>query len=273
MSAEGMLVADIGGTRARFALLDQTGSPNLVRIFTVSDFPGPVEAIQTYLDEVGAPALQAAAIALAAPIHGEVVRLTNAAWSFSRDQLKSRLGLRRLLLLNDFTALALSLPHLGSADLRQVGAGTSVELAAKAVLGPGTGLGVSGVLFHRGCWLALSGEGGHCSLAPTDARESAILALAWRELGHVSAERLLSGSGLPLLNRLVAARRRPPRGAVVDSRDRLPCAVPAGRSVPGSDRNILRDARLNGRKSCADTRRPGWRLCWRWYHSKAGGTV
>jgi glucokinase len=90
------------------------------------------------------------------------------------DQLKSRLGLRRLLLLNDFTALALSLPHLGSADLRQVGAGTSVELAAKAVLGPGTGLGVSGVLFHdRGCWLALTGEGGHCSLAPTDARESA----------------------------------------------------------------------------------------------------
>jgi glucokinase len=205
MSPDARLVADIGGTRARFALLDRTGSPGLVRILAVSDFPGPVEAIQTYLGEVGAPALQAAAIALAAPIHGEVVRLTNAAWSFSRDQLKSRLGLRRVLLLNDFTALALSLPHLGSADLRQVGAGTSVELAAKAVLGPGTGLGVSGVLFHRGCWLALSGEGGHCSLAPTDARESAILALAWRELGHVSAERLLSGSGLPLLNRLVAA--------------------------------------------------------------------
>jgi glucokinase len=150
MSPDARLVADIGGTRARFALLDRTGSPGLVRILAVSDFPGPVEAIQTYLGEVGAPALQAAAIALAAPIHGEVVRLTNAAWSFSRDQLKSRLGLRRVLLLNDFTALALSLPHLGAADLRQVGAGTSVELAAKAVLGPGTGLGVSGVLFHRG---------------------------------------------------------------------------------------------------------------------------
>jgi glucokinase len=103
MSPDARLVADIGGTRARFALLDRTGSPGLVRILAVSDFPGPVEAIQAYLEEVGAPALQAAAIALAAPVHGEVIRLTNAAWTFSRDQLKSRLGLRRVLLLNDFT--------------------------------------------------------------------------------------------------------------------------------------------------------------------------
>jgi hypothetical protein len=107
---------------------------------------------------------------------------------------------------------------------------------------------------------------------PADARESAILALAWRELGHVSAERLLSGSGLPLLHRLVAVvdgRREEP----LSTAEIVAVPVPAGRPVPGSDRNILRDARLDGRKSCADTRRPGWRLCRRWYHSKAGGTV
>jgi glucokinase len=204
MNDSRMLVADIGGTRARFALLDQSGTPECVRMFAVADFPGPVEAIQAYLGEVGGHALQAAAIALAGPIHEDPVRLTNAAWTFSRADLASRLGLKRLLLLNDFTALALALPHLGAGDLRQVGVGTSVAFAPKAVLGPGTGLGVSGVLFDRGYWRALTGEGGHCSLAPADGREAAILGLAWREFAHVSAERLLSGSGLPLLNRLVA---------------------------------------------------------------------
>jgi glucokinase len=205
MSATAMLVADIGGTRARFALLDERGAPGLVRILAVTDFAGPVEAIQAYLAALGGRAVHSAALALAAPVDGPVIRLTNAAWTFAREDLKVRLGLQRVLLLNDFTALALSLPHLGADDLRQVGSGIAVERAAKAVLGPGTGLGVSGLLFDRGRWLALSGEGGHCSLAATDEREAAILALAWRELKHVSAERLLSGSGLPLLHRLVAA--------------------------------------------------------------------
>lgn len=199
-----LLVADIGGTRARFALLDEHGTPQRVRIFAVADFAGPIEAIEAYLAEVACPGLRAAAIALAAPIHEQVIRLTNAGWSFAREEIKSRLGLSRLLLLNDFTALALSLPRLAPRDLQQVGGGTSVALAPKAVLGPGTGLGVSGVIFDRGHWLALSGEGGHCSLAPADGREAAILGLAWRELQHVSGERLISGSGLPLLHRLVA---------------------------------------------------------------------
>jgi glucokinase len=190
--------------RARFALLDENGFPQQLRIFEVSDFAGPQQAIEAYLEELGVASLQAAAMAIAAPVVGPVIRLTNAGWIFARDELKAKLGLQRLLLLNDFSALALSLPHLGPADLRQVGAGVPVERAPKAVLGPGTGLGVSGVLFSRGHWLALDSEGGHCSLAPVDAREAAILALAWREFGHVSGERLLSGSGLPLLHRLVA---------------------------------------------------------------------
>ncbi|SBT10156.1 Glucokinase [Candidatus Accumulibacter aalborgensis] len=204
VSAPELLVADIGGTHARFALLDERGAPQWARILTVADFAGPVEAIEAYLGEVGSPTLRAAALALAAPVHEQVIRMTNGAWIFARAEIRSRLGLTRLLLLNDFTALALSLPLLAAEDLHQVGGGKPVALAAKAVLGPGTGLGVSGVLFNRGHWLALTSEGGHCSLAATDRREAEILALAWRELGHVSAERLLSGSGLPLLHRLVA---------------------------------------------------------------------
>ncbi|MCQ1548907.1 MAG: glucokinase, partial [Candidatus Accumulibacter phosphatis] len=223
-----MLVADIGGTRARFALLDESGAPDRVRILAVADFSGPAAAIQAYLTEVGGPALQAAAIALAGPVQDEVVRLTNGAWTFARADLMAELGLNRLLLLNDFTALALSLPQLAAADLHQVGGGVPVERAPKAVLGPGTGLGVSGVLFDRGHWLALTGEGGHCSLAAADARESTILALARREFEHVSAERLLSGSGLPLLYRLVAE---------VDGRrgEPLSTAEIVARAITGND--------------------------------------
>lgn len=228
MTPYAMLVADIGGTRARFALLDESGSPERVRILAVADFAGPAEAIQAYLTEVGCPGLQAAAIALAGPVHDEVVGLTNGAWTFARADLKARLGLSRLLLLNDFTALALSLPQLDAADLHQVGGGEPIELAPKAVLGPGTGLGVSGVFFDRGHWLALTGEGGHCSLSPADARESTILALARLEFDHVSAERLLSGSGLPLLHRLVAE---------VDGRrgEPLSTAEIVARAVAGND--------------------------------------
>lgn len=199
------LVADIGGTRARFALVDERGEPQMIRILDVHSFPGPVEAAQAYLRDVGGPPLQAAAIALAAPVDGDVIRLTNGSWIFDRPDIQSRLGLRRLLLLNDFAALALSLPYLAATDVHQVGPGSAVARAPKAVLGPGTGLGVSGVFFDRGRWSAVAGEGGHCSLAPADEREAAILALAWREFGHISAERLLSGSGMPLLYRFVAA--------------------------------------------------------------------
>ncbi len=228
MNPPTMLVADIGGTRARFALLDESGSPAQVRILAVADFASPVEAIRAYLSELDAAPPRAAAIALAAPVHDEVIRLTNGAWTFARAEISAQLGLQRLLLLNDFTALALAVPHLSDDELHQVGTGIVVGSATKAVLGPGTGLGVSGVLFDRGRWLALSGEGGHCSLAPADERESAILARAWREFGHVSAERLLSGSGLPLLHRLVAE---------VDGRRYEPCTTAeiVARAVAGAE--------------------------------------
>jgi len=147
------IVADIGGTHARFALLDEANTPRRVQVLAVADFAGPVEAMQAYLAASASPAPSAAAIAIAAPVHEGVVALTNASWSFSRDSIRSRLGLQRLLLLNDFSALALSLPHLPAAELRPVGSGIPVAGAAKAVLGPGTGLGVSGLLHHAGHWL------------------------------------------------------------------------------------------------------------------------
>lgn len=203
------LVGDIGGTHARFALVDRVGDAPAAlrdeRTLAVAEYAGPAEAIAAYLAAVGNPRLDDAALALAAPVTGgDAVRLTNAAWTFSRQAICARFALRRLVLLNDFSALALALPHLAASELRQIGGGAPRAGAPKAVLGPGTGLGVSGLLLDRGRWRAVAGEGGHVSLSPFDTRECAILGLAWREHPHVSAERLVSGSGLPLLHRLVA---------------------------------------------------------------------
>jgi glucokinase len=267
------IVGDIGGTHARFALLDEANMPQRLQVMAVADFAGPVEAMQAYLAASAIPTPSAAAIAIAAPVHDGVVALTNAAWSFSRESITARLGLRKLLLLNDFSALALSLPRLPAAELRQVGGGSPAPGAAKAVLGPGTGLGVSGLLHHGADWLPLSGEGGHCSLAPADAREAAILALAWREFEHVSAERLLSGSGLPLLHRLVADGRRPRTHVPLNTVEIVAGAVAGDDRQCCGDRHLLRDARLDGGKSGADPRRPGWRPCRRWYHSATGGNL
>jgi glucokinase len=233
--AKASLVADVGGTRARFALLDAAGALGPASELTVADFATPLAAIRSFLAGAGEPRLAAAALAIAAPVQGEVVSLTNATWSFDRAELKAALGLDELLLLNDFTALALALPALETSELRQVGGGAARPEAPKALLGPGTGLGVSGLLRHGEAWVPLAGEGGHVTLVAADEREAAIIALARREWSHVSAERLVSGSGLPLLHRLVAQ---------VDGR-----AVSAG---TGTAAQIVAGA-LSGEASCTAT--------------------
>lgn len=203
-SAPRGLVADIGGTRARFALVDGAGRLGAPVEYELAAHAEPLAAIRAYLSGQGDPRLDDAVLAIAAPIgDGEVVRLTNADWTFDRAALQAALGLRELRLINDFAALALALPVLADAELRQLGGGAARPGAPKALLGPGTGLGVSGLLASGGKWLPLAGEGGHVTLAAADEREAAILALARREHAHVSAERLVSGSGLPLLHRLV----------------------------------------------------------------------
>jgi glucokinase len=143
-------------------------------------------------------------VAVATALDGDEVVLTNADWRFSISQVQASLGLSSFQVLNDFEALALSLPRLGAQQLRAHGALPRAD-GVLGVIGPGTGLGVGGVLPCGGGWMALSSEGGHATLAPVDDFESAVLQAARRELSHVSAERLLSGIGLPLLHRSVAA--------------------------------------------------------------------
>ncbi len=149
-----------------------------------------------YLSQVGDPHISEAAIDVATAITGDLVKLTNSPWAFSIEQTKRRLGLDRLLVLNDFTALALSLPMLAQGDLRQVGRGASIPEAPIALIGPGTGLGVSGLLRCEGRWIPIQGEGGHTAFSPADEREDAVLRVLRERFGHVSTERLASGPGL-----------------------------------------------------------------------------
>src|SRR6185437_5113777 len=123
---------------------------------------------------------------------------------FSIEELRRRLALERLLVVNDFTANALAVPHLGAGERVKIGGGSAAPRAAIAVLGPGTGLGVSGLVPAGRGWFALSGEGGHATLPAADERESAVLERMRRRFGHVSAERVLSGPGLVNLYQTLA---------------------------------------------------------------------
>lgn len=211
MSKVPALVADIGGTHARFAwaqALDE--APRHAMTLKVADFASPLAAVQRYLSELdrilgGEPARpRQAAVAVAAPLRGELITFTNSHWSFSCDELQHELNLERLLVLNDFEALAYALPHLRSNQLRSWGE-TSVGPAGNlAVLGPGTGLGVAALVKTASGWQAMPGEGGHSTLAPVDDFESGLLSQVRKTFGHVSAERLLSGLGLPLLHQTIS---------------------------------------------------------------------
>ncbi len=201
------LVADIGGTNARFAVADlATLDLSDIRQLRCADHASLEAALGEYIGGL-ATTPDRAAIAVAAPVTGADVSLTNSAWCVGQQELCRRFKLREVKLLNDFAALALSLPFLAAADLRQIGGSTPVEHASKAVLGPGTGLGVAGLVWSGTGWVAVPGEGGHMSLGAADERQLALLERLRKGRAHLSAERALSGPGLAELYQAVAASR------------------------------------------------------------------
>jgi len=208
------LLADIGATHARFALQTAPGIYRSVRVLKCDEFDGIVPLLRFYLSEHEDLRLHHAALALANPVDGDYVRMTNRPWAFSTDAVRRELGLNTLLIVNDFTALAMAIPGLKSEDLMQVGAGKPVPHAVLGVLGPGTGLGVSGGIPTVDGFVTLGSEGGHVNFAPSDEREFAVLQTAWREWSHVSNERLISGPGMEIIHRALAERNgvdAPPR--------------------------------------------------------------
>jgi len=203
------LIADIGGTFARFALevaphlFEQSAS---LRCEDFPDFHAAVTAYLSGLKNVAPGDIKHAAVAIANPVSGDEVRMTNYHWQFSIEQMRQRLHFDNLVVVNDFTALAMSVPSLTVQQRRQFGGGAAVPRSVVGLIGAGTGLGVSGLIPADDGWIALGTEGGHTSFSPHDAREIAILQYAWRQYPHVSFERLLSGAGIELMFRALTER-------------------------------------------------------------------
>lgn len=191
------LIADIGGTNARFARVTPDGVFHDPLVLPCAEFPGPVEAARAYLERIKAPVQPIrGAFAVAAPILNDRVRFVNNPWDFGIPETRDALELDHLTAVNDFAALALALPRLGLADSRPIGGGAAVFGAPMTVLGPGTGLGVAAMVPGRTGWVALPTEGGHSTLAAGNDREAALIGRIRARFGHVSAERALSGPGL-----------------------------------------------------------------------------
>jgi glucokinase len=197
-----VLLGDIGATNARFALAskDVLGQ---VRTFEVAKYPQFEDALTLFLDEVGLP-VEDAAIAVAGPVVQQHAKLTNQAWTIDAGELKTSFGLAARII-NDFRAVALSLPLLKSGDLVAIGGGKVEEGAPKAVLGPGTGLGVACLANSSADPVVVTSEGGHATLAGTCDREDRIIQYLREKFGHASAERAISGSGLENLYQAIAA--------------------------------------------------------------------
>ncbi|MEM9440374.1 MAG: glucokinase [Pseudomonadota bacterium] len=187
------LVSDIGGTNARFALVDAGGWPEDEMTLQTSDFPGVVEAASAYL---AGRRVDGVVLVVAGPVESDQIALTNCPWSFSLNETKRALGVERLIAINDFVAQALSLPRLDDRDCVKLAGGQALDDRPIAVIGPGTGLGVAGLLKIDGDYRPMATEGGHVAFAPRDDVEASVLALLRSRYGHVSNERLLSGPGL-----------------------------------------------------------------------------
>lgn len=225
------LVADIGGSKSRFALADSSG--NLERVVVIeNDTVADLEAaVARYLEETGA-CPRAATLAVAAPVDGEEVVLTNRkAWRLRRREFAERFGFLHLRVLNDFEAIAWALPHLGAAHTRPLGKPEAPREGVKVVLGPGTGLGVAALVAVNGRWHVVASEGGHASFGPQAPDEIDVFAKVRDEYGVVSAEAVLSGPGLVRLARALDPRAgcHAPETIVASALAREPSAQAAAR--------------------------------------------
>jgi glucokinase len=214
-----VLIGDVGGTNVRFALLsDANAEPRLLPTVLTADYPDIVTAIEEAVLARTSLLPRTAVLAVAAPVRGEEVRLTNAEWVIRPGDLMQALGLGDVVLINDFEALALALNALGPSDLEQIGGGRPDPAGPKVVLGPGTGLGVAALVRAKDQWVPLPGEGGHAALGPAEPDEFPLWAAMEPEHGRISAEAVLSGRGIVRLYRAVAANEgAEPRFATPDA--------------------------------------------------------
>ncbi len=201
MTDASLLVGDIGGTSARFALVDPNGSAYSNEMtLRCAEYETAAEAINDYLRHTNTPNPAVVCLAVAGPIVDQSVRFTNNHWSIDTQELQHHFTSSRVQLLNDFEAIASSIPLLGDGDLATVGLGLSNIKDKKeftvGVLGPGTGLGVAGLSGREGSLHTIVGEGSHVGFAPETHIQFEVLKQLRKRFERVSDERLLSGPGL-----------------------------------------------------------------------------
>jgi glucokinase len=225
------LVADIGGSKSRFALANSSGDLEHILVIQNDTFADLDAAVARYLEETDARP-RAATLAVAGPVGGEEVVLTNRTnWRLRHSEFAKRFGFSQLRVLNDFEAVAWALPHLGAAHTRPLGTPVEAREGVKVVLGPGTGLGVAALLPADGRWHVIASEGGHASFGPQALDETAMFAKLREECGAISAETVLSGPGLVRLARALdpQAGRHEPETIVASALAREPSAHAAAR--------------------------------------------
>lgn len=199
-----ILIGDIGGTNARFAILvDSQAEPKEFPNVQTADFDNIDEAIQSAILDRTSIQPRSAVLAVAGPVSGDEIDLTNCDWVVRPKELFEKLGLSDIVVLNDFEAQALATVALGEESVERIVEGESDPWGSRVVLGPGTGLGVAGMVNARHIWIPVPGEGGHVDIGPRTERDYEI----WPHLepieGRISAEQMLCGRGLVNIYRAV----------------------------------------------------------------------
>ncbi len=194
------IVADIGGTNARFALVtgEQDGQFVIenINILNGSEYGSFSDAMRAYISQLDNIEVHSACVAIAGPIEGDNVKMTNLSWSFSQAAVREEFGFERFIAINDFASLAVATSALFPKDLISLRQGERDPKGNKAILGPGTGLGVAGLANTGSAWLPIPSEGGHVNIAPATPMECEVIKAAMARFGHVSAEVFISGPGL-----------------------------------------------------------------------------
>lgn len=197
MSTSINLVADIGGTNIRVGIADAAGDIRALTVFQCREYPGLADVLNKYISDNNILGLDInACLAIACPVDNDLISMTNLPWEFSKSAIKKELKLNKLLLINDYTAIAHSVPYLNDDQKVQIGDGEVIPGRPISICGPGTGLGVANVVPHGESWISLGGEGGHVDFAPIDKVEQHILQFLLKKYSHVSYEQLLSGLGI-----------------------------------------------------------------------------
>lgn len=200
-----VLIGDIGGTNARFAILmDAYAEPKEFPVLATADFATIDEAIQTGVLDKTSLQPRSAILAVAGPIKGDEIDLTNCDWVIQPKVMIRDLGFENVVVINDFEAQGLAAASLGPEFLEQVGGGEIQPSTSRVVVGPGTGLGVSGLVHARHTWFPVPGEGGHIDIGPRSARDYELFPLYEPIEGRISAEQLLCGRGMMNIYRAVS---------------------------------------------------------------------